>query len=241
MNLFNPLIKINIGSYELNSGVEAEITSSQESYSDWSKITIEDNLYKKLNLSKNDLVDIEIGYENQYYNVFSGNIQNINSNIITCNDDMLKLEKAHITNTFINCVPQEIINYCLNKAEIANKNISTDNYNVRSTLPIVNKNCIDVLKNINSYWKLNYKFYFKDRIFYWGSKETNTKVYSFIYQENIINLSNENVWILETVASPFIRHSDIINIEHPKLSGQKEVKKVKHKFQNGYTRSLIYV
>lgn len=241
MNLFNPLIRIKLSSYELNGGTEAEITSSQKSYSDFAKIIITENLLKQMCLNKDDLVDVEIGYEGQYFNVFSGKIKNIESNIVNCNDDMAKLEKTYITNTFINCVPQEVINYCLNKAGITAKNISGDNFIVLPTLPIVKQNCVDILKLLNKYWKMDYKFYFKERMFYWGSKTTNEKIYNFKYKENIISLNYENGWILETVASPFIRHSDIINIEHPKITGQMEVKKIKHKFQNGYTRSLIYV
>lgn len=241
MNLFNPLIKLKIASFELNTGVEAEITSSQESYSDWAKITITENLLSQMNLKKEDLVDVEIGYEGQYYNVFSGDIAGINSNILICNDDMKKLEKTFITNTFIDCVPQEVVNYCLAKAQVSSKEISSDNFSVRSSMPVVNQNCVDVLKLLNKLWKINYKFYFTGKVFHWGSKTPNEKIYNFIYLENIISLKYEKGWALEAVVSPFIRHSDLISIEHPKLTGIMEVKKIKHTFKNGYTRSFIYV
>ncbi len=241
MNLFNPLIKLKIASYEIDAGAEAEITSSQESYSDWAKITITENLLSQISLNKGNLVDIEIGYEGQYFNVFSGNISGINSNILTCSDDMKKLEKTFITNTFIDCVPQEVIYFCLAQAQVSDKEISSDNFSVRSSLPVVNQNCVDVLKLLNKLWKINYKFYFNERVFYWGSKTPGEKIYNFVYLENIISLKYENGWILEVVVSPFIKHSDLINIEHPKLTGIKEIKKIKHTFKNGYTRSFIYV
>ena len=241
MNLFNPLIKLKVADYELTAGAEAEITSNQESYSDWAKITITENLHKQMSLKSEDLVDIEIGYEGQYFNVFSGGIASINSNTLLCSDDMKKLERTFITNTFVDCVPQEIISYCLHQAQISSKEISVDNFAVRSSLPVIKQNGIDVFKLLNKLWKINYKFYFDKRVFYWGSKRINEKIYNFAYLENIINLKYENGWVLESVVSPFIKHSDLISIEHPKLTGIMEVKKIKHIFKNGYTRSFIYV
>ncbi len=241
MDLFNPLIKIKIANYELNAGAEAEITSSQESYSDFAKVLITENLLKQMSLNKGDFVDIEIGYEEQYFNVFSGDITYINSNILTCSDDMKRLEKTFITKTFVDCVPQEVINYCLNQAQISAKEISSENFSVRASLPIAKQNCVDVLKFLNKLYKVKYKFFFDKRVFHWGDKTPGEKIYNFAYLENIINLKYENGWVLETVVSPFIKHSDLISIEHPKITGIKEVKKVKHTFQNGYTRSFIYV
>ncbi|HBQ43863.1 MAG TPA: serine/arginine repetitive matrix protein 2, partial [Lactobacillus acetotolerans] len=69
--------------------------------------------------------------------------------ILTCSDDMKKLEKTFITNSFIDCVPQEIINYCLTQAQISNKKVSADNFPIRSSLPVMKQNCVDVFKLLN--------------------------------------------------------------------------------------------
>ena len=68
------------------------------------------------------------------------------------------------------------------------------------------------------------------------------KVYSFEYGVNILTLDRVGgTWELETVAAPFIRHSHKINVEHPKISGEFEVKKVVTRTNDsGFIRTSIY-
>lgn len=242
MDLFNPDFHVKIGMYTLDKGIEVETSSAIDSITDWCKLSIQDDVFSKLPINKNDLVDVFIGYEGQNYNIFAGNIEQISSTEVMCRDDMTKLTSTRITETFMDVTPQDIISFCLNKTRISNMDISADNYTVKSMFAINNKSITDVLKQINSAWNIQYKFYFRERTFYWQKEhEQNKKIFKYTHGENIISLKNVGGWMLESVTSPFIRHSDIISIDHPMLSGQFKVRKIQNKYQEGYTRSYIYV
>ena len=75
-----------------------------------------------------------------------------------------------------------------------------------------------------------------------GRKPEQKKVTVFEYGVNVLTLTRSGgVWELETVSVPWVKHSHKISIEHPKISGEFEVKKVITKTDDsGFIRTSIY-
>lgn len=66
--------------------------------------------------------------------------------------------------------------------------------------------------------------------------------YTFESGRNILSLVRRgSLWDLETVSAPFVRHSNLIRIDHPNIDGEVEVERVRH-FTNdqGFIRTHIY-
>ena len=59
---------------------------------------------------------------------------------------------------------------------------------------------------------------------------------------NILSLARRgNLWDLETVSAPFVRHSHRIQVSHPRISGEVEVVRVRHLTNDeGFIRTHIY-
>ena len=245
--LFYPEINVKLGSFSFQKGVEIEAYSSKDSYFDWAKVRFTQQFNEKISLSKKEKALIELGYEGVFDEVFEGYVVNpmsegSYSNEIVLKDDMIHLEETYITNTFLEVTPQEMLRFCLNKAGITNVQISSKTYQKKKVVPIFKKNVISVVEEIHSLWKIKEEFYFLGGVFYWGVKSEQKKVYEFEYGVNIISLDRTGgAWELETVSTPFIKHSQKIIIRHPKISGEFETKKVVFTTnETGFIRTYIY-
>lgn len=245
--LFYPEISVNVGNYGFKKGVEIEAYSSKDSYFDWAKIRFTQQFNEKITLSKKDKALIELGYDGVFDEVFEGYVvspmsEGSYSNEIILKDDMILLEETYITNTFLNATPQEILTFCLNKAGITDMKISSKVFQKKKVVPVFKKNVIAVIEEIHNVWKIKEQFYFSGGVFYWGEKPEQKKVYEFEYGVNIISLERPGgVWELETVSTPFIKHSQNIIVRHPKISGTFETKKVVFTTnETGFIRTFIY-
>jgi hypothetical protein len=239
--LFYPEINVNIGEYEFTQGIEIECYSSKDSYFDWSKIKFNQQLNEAVTLNKRDKAYIELGYDGVFDTVFEGYVVSQGIEIIL-KDQMIILEETYITETFLDATPQEILQFCLNKAGVKNIKLTNTIYPRKSVVPIFKKDCISVFEELKSLWKFKEKFFFSNGIFYWGEKPVQKDIYEFKYGSNIISLEYfGGLWILETVAAPYIKYSHEISIMHPKLSGIYEVEKVVFTSnENGFVRTYIY-
>ena len=245
--LFYPEIGVNISSYGFNRGIEIECYSSKESYFDWAKVRFTEPFTEKVTFNKKDKAVLELGYDGLFEEVFQGYVVNPMSqghyqNEVVLKDDMIFLEETAITNTFLDTTPQEIIKFCLSRAGIGEMKLSPTAYPSKKVVPIFKKNVIATIEEIHSLWKIKEEFYFSKGVFYWGEKPVQDKIYEFEYGVNIITLDRPgNVWVLETVSAPFIKHSQKISVRHPKVSGEFEVKKVVFTTnETGFIRTNIY-
>ena len=246
IELFYPEINVKLGSYALDKGVEVEVYSSKSSYFDWAKIKFTKQFNEKLSINKKDAASIEMGYQGKLESVFEGYVtrpfNTTNSNEIVLKDDMILLEETYINNTFLDATPQEILKFCLNKAGISKMKISTKAYQKKKTVPIFKKNVISVIEEIHSIWKIKENFYFLDKTFYWGEKPLQSKIYTLEYGVNIVKLDRANdMWELETLSVPFIKHSQKINVIHPRFTAEAETKKIVFTTNDaGFIRTQIY-
>ncbi|MCT4687113.1 serine/arginine repetitive matrix protein 2 [Vallitalea sp.] len=247
-DLFYPEIQADIGSYSFDKGIEVEVYSSKASYFDWAKVSFTEELGEKVTLSKLDEAVVKLGYDGNLDDVFKGyvndpvNTGGSSQNEIILKDDMIKLEETIITNTFLEATPQEILRYSLKKAGIQDYKLSSKVYPKKSIVPIFRKSVIDVIEEIHNLWRIKELFFFADKIFYWGEKPSQSKVYEFEYAVNIIDLTfADGLWELVTVSAPFIKHSQKIKVIHPSISGEFEVSKMVFSTTgDGFTRSKIY-
>ncbi|MEG1931472.1 MAG: serine/arginine repetitive matrix protein 2 [Anaerovorax sp.] len=241
-SLFYPEQKIHIGEYELTEGVEIQIYSAKDTYFDWAKLKLSQAFYGKITIAKGDKVEILLGYDGNLNSVFQGYAYKCDGKIIICKDEMVKLEQTKITNTFLDAEPGEIVEYCLLQAGVASYKLFENSYQKRSIVPISGKNVIQVMEEIKILWRIPHLFYFLQRTFHFGSKHVQEKIYKFEYGINIISLTEEKgQWILETASVPFIRHSDIIEMNHPSVQGKRQVSKVVFSSNEaGFLRTRIY-
>lgn len=245
-DFFYPEIHVGIGNYSFSDGVELEVHSSQSSYFDWAKVKFTDRFSDKILLKKRDETFIQLGYGSSFESVFYGYVPKtygeINQNEILLKDHMLLLEDTVVTNTFLDASPQEIISYVCKKAGVKEIRLSKEKFQNKKRITVSKKSGIEVIQEVNFVWKIKKTFFFQTGVFYWGVKPEQSYIYFFEYGVNIISLERTNgFWELVTISAPFIKHSHLINVEHPDLSGKFEVKKVVFTTnESGFIRSTIY-
>lgn len=245
--LFYPEIRVSVGRYGFTKGITTEVYSSQDSYSDWAKIRFTEQFTNKLSIAKMEQAVIQLGYDGVFDEVFQGYVaQPYNAgtslNEIALRDAAMRLEATDITNTFLNTTPQEMLTFCLRQAGITDIQLSGEAFPVKKRVPVFKKNIIDAINEIHSVWGIKKPFFFSGGVFYWGVKPAQQQTYNFQYGVNIISLNRVGgAWELETVSVPFIKHSHVINVTHPKTTGTFEVKKVVFLTnESGFIRTYIY-
>lgn len=235
-----PVFEVEIGDYIYSEGFSLECLSSKESGFDWASIKLSDD--DGVIANKNDEVVIRSGYDS-LNTVFKGYVNSFVDNVIMCKDELVKLKGVFITATFLDVSPQEVVRYCLGMCGIEKYEISETTYTIMALFPVRNKSVFDVLREINSVWAIDVGFHFDDGVFKWGSDSLkNEDMYGFEYGENIVSLDLYNgMWELVSVATPFIRHSQYIFVDHPKITGEFEVVKVVFEVdEDGVSRSKVY-
>lgn len=232
IELFYPQIAARVGSYTFDRGIKVEVHSSQESYFDWGKVRFTEQYQPEISLSRKDTASIELGYSGVFDEVFTGYVSQPYSaggfaDEIILKDDMLLLEETKINDTFLDTTPQEMIAYFLSQAGIANMKLSNQAYPTRKRVPVREMSAIQAINAVHAAWGIKQRFFFSGGVFHWGTKPEQEKVYTFEYGVNILSLERAGgVWELETVSTPFVKHSHEIIVNHPKVSGTFEVKKV---------------
>ena len=246
-DLFYPQISVDLGKYTLDSGVKIEIQSSQESCSDWAKVRFTKQFQTAITLARKDAASISLGYNGVYDEAISGYISqpyNGSGNVdeVILKDGMFILEETTINKVFLDTTPQEIVKYFLAQAGITDMKLSSTVYQTRKRVPICSLSALKGINAVNAAWGISQKYFFRNGVFYWGVTPDQEKVYSFEYGINIISLTRTGgLWELETISSPFVRHSDKIAVTHPKIIGTFEVKKVVFLTNEaGFIRTYIY-
>lgn len=245
--LFYPQLAARVGSYSFDDGVEIEVYSSKESYFDWAKIRFTKQFQENITLAKKELATIELGYNGVFDEVFAGYVSQPYSgggyaNEIILKDDMLLLEETKINGTFLDTTPQEMIAYFLAQAGVSMMKLTSQVYQERKQLPIKEATIIQAINAVHAAWGIKLPFFFSNRVFYWGEKPEQEKVYTFEHGVNVLNITRAGgMWELETVSAPFVRHSHKIDVVHPQVNGEFEVSKVVTTTNDsGFIRTYIY-
>lgn len=155
--LFYPEINVGLGSYTFTEGIEIEVYSNKDSYYDWAKVRFTQEFQEKISIAAKEKAFMQLGYNDVFDDVFEGYVTKpynggISMNEILLKDEMILLEEATITSTFLETSPQEILYFCLAKAGVQYQNIqlSKTSYPEKARVPIYQKNVIAVINEIHS-------------------------------------------------------------------------------------------
>lgn len=82
------------------------------------------------------------------------------------------------------------------------------------------------IAEVNSSWGIKNPFFFQKKVFYWGTKEEQKEIYVLEEGETILSLNKYgDLWEAETIAIPWIHHSQEVEVQHSKYSGIVTVEK----------------
>lgn len=244
-NLNYPEYKVIVGDYILTEGLELECYSSIEAHTDWCSITLNQRYNGILDIVDMDVATVELGCDGNFDQLISGFVRKSSKDYwkeLLIKDAMIKLERTFVTATFLDVEPQDVIKYGLSLAGITEYKISTKAYAKKKVYAIVNKNIVDILRELESYWNLTETFYFRNGVFYWGIEEEQENTYVLEYGNSILRLNKYNeLWEIETIGIPWIHCGQIIEIVHPKFNGEVRVFKVRLKVdKQGFVRMSIF-
>lgn len=227
--LISPEFRISIGEYEITEGIQVECFSSRSAQMDWCKLTLDEELLDVLSFQDMDVAEVELGYDDDFDTLISGYARQIESDYsgeIFIKDDMMKLERVTIKDTFVECTPQDIVRYILVQAGITDYILSDVNYEKKQVVAIDQKNGIKAIQEISAVWGIQVSFYFENRIFHWGIAKEQEDIYTIEEDETIMGLERYgDLWQAETLGIPWIHHSQEIMVEHSKYTGGAIVEK----------------
>lgn len=245
--LFYPQVVARLGGYTFQCGVTVEVSSSRETCCDWAKVRFTEDIFQpRISLAKMEPAAIAFGYGDVLDDTFVGYVAKTYNNgdgadEITLKDDMIRLEGTIVNATFQDTTPQEVIAYLLTLAGVTNMVLSQESYPVRARVSIRQATAVQAIRQLHAAWGITVPFYFSGGTFYWGVDPEQDKVYTFEYGVNILTLIRSGgIWELETVSAPFVRHSQKIRVEHPKIRGEYTVRSVRTiTNEDGFIRTYI--
>lgn len=247
MELFSPEIRVVIGGYTFSRGIELELNSCEDTYYDWAKVRFVSPFEQKVSLSRMDPASVLLGYKGSFEKVFAGYAtcdftSGTTGNEVILKDGMMLLESVQVNNTFMAVTPQEVVSHVANQAGISSLVMDETPYQPVACLPIVQRNGVQTIQDLDTCWRTATKFYFQGGALHWGKADEQAKIYHFEYMKNIISLQRDGgYWELQTVSVPFVRHSQMIRITHPKVSGDFKVHRVRVSSRGpGFIRTTLY-
>ena len=222
-----------------------ECFSSRESHIDWCRVELSPRLQGLIQFKDMDEAQVELGYEDDFDTLIDGYVRCNGSDYwkeIMIKDDMMKLERATVKGTFIDCTPQDIIRYILTRAGITAYELTDEVYGNKKVYSIEEKSGTAAIAEINSSWGISNPFFFQEKIFHWGPKKEQKEVYVLEEDETIISLNKYgDMWEAETIAIPWIHHSQEVIVEHSKYSGTVVVEKtIVRSDESGAVHMYIY-
>lgn len=242
--LISPEFRVTVGNYELTDGIEVECFSSRESHLDWCRVELSPELEGIITFNDMDGATVELGYDDDFDTLIDGYVrcgENDYWKEIMIKDDLMKLERTMIKATFIDSEPQDIIKYILTRSGITDYELTDEVYG-KKIYSIEEKNGLAAIAELNISWGISNTFFFQDKRFYWGTKKEQKEIYVLEEDETIISLNKYgDLWEAETIAIPWIHHSQEVTVEHSKYSGTTTVEKtIIRSDDTGAVRMYIY-
>ena len=227
--LISPEFRVTVGDYEVTDGIEVECFSSKESHMDWCRVELSPQLQGVLKFKDMDEASVELGYEDDFDSLIDGYVRCGDTDYwkeIMIKDDMMKLDRVTIKASFVDCEPQDVIRYVLACAGIEDYVLSDEHYGKKDLFVIDRKSGINTIAEVNSSWGIKNPFFFQKKVFYWGTKEEQKEIYVLEEGETILSLNKYgDLWEAETIAIPWIHHSQEVEVQHSKYSGIVTVEK----------------
>lgn len=242
---FSPEFLVRIGNYEINKGVQLNLFLDLEKNSDILIIKFTPKILIEINISKNDNVEVFIGYNGNFIKKFVGSVVSFKNDEVVARNNFYRLSNILINKNFINCDFMEVLNFILNQAEIIEKNIKSDIYAVKNLINIKNLTGIKAIDYIEKKWNIkNSIYYFENEKFIYNAEHKQEKISVLKYGESIIDLQNlcPKIWEITTISVPELNLRDIIEVSHPKLKGKFEIIKLNFIVNDyGFIRTKITI
>lgn len=242
-NYFYPEYKLVIGGAVITEGVRLEFYTDKEISFDWLDATFTRKLLDVTAVAPDTEVKLSLGYNGSMADVFSGYVTGANDLKITAKNEMLKLHKTRIINTFRSCTPQDVLTFILGEAGIEEFALSEENYPVKKLYIVSNLTAMQALKDVNRFFGIeNVYCLFNCKKFEWNATVVQGANQLLQYGVNIIELIciSESVWELETILIPSLRVYQNIDVEHPKLSGTFRIDSLRYIInESGFIRLKI--
>lgn len=243
--LISPEFLVETEKFEISRGMEVEVFSSREARADWGRVELTSQFYGTVDYEDMEPAEISLGYDGDYDTLVSGYCRKAGVDSwkeILIRDEMILLERINLKQTFVDCTPQDVIRYILVQAGVADYKLPDEDYGKRPSFIVREQNGIAAIEELNSAWGLDCDFFFRDRVFYWGCKPKQEKIYVLEEDNNILSLEKYgDMYEVETLGVPWIHHSQTIEISHSKYSGSATVEKtIIRSNEKGYTRMYIY-
>lgn len=227
--LISPEFRVTVGEYQMGDGIEVECFSSKGSHMDWCRVELSPQLRGALEFKDMDEASVELGYGDDFDILIEGYARCGGTDYwkeIMIKDDMMKLDRVAIKASFVDCEPQDVIRYVLACAGIGDYVLSDGNYGKKPLFVIDRKSGINTIAEVNSSWGIKNPFFFQKKVFYWGTKEEQEELYVLEEGETILSLNKYgDLWEAETIAIPWIHHSQEVEVQHSKYSGIVTVEK----------------
>lgn len=227
--LISPEFRVRVGDYEITKGIEVECFSSRESHMDWCRVELSPRLQGIVHFKDMDKARVELGYEDDFDILIEGYARSGKADYwkeIMIKDDMMKLDRVNIKASFVDCEPQDVIRYVLACAGIEDYVLSDEYYGKKSIFVIDRMSGIKAIAEVNSSWGVNNPFFFQEKRFYWGTRKNQDEMYVLEEGQTILSLNKYgSLWEAETMAIPWVHHSQEVEVRHSKYSGVVTVEK----------------
>lgn len=163
--LFYPDFLVVVGPYVLQRGVTFACYSDPETPYDWCKIKFTEEFQGSIQVDAKAEVEIYAGYAGKLQPIYKGIVEKPYNmagakDEILAKDFSIKLTTVKVSNTFLDVTPQELVQFGLQKAGIAEYELSKEVFPIKPVVSVIQKPVVDFLKEINFLWQLDIKNYF---------------------------------------------------------------------------------
>lgn len=242
--LISPEFRLTIGEYMITDGMSVECMSSKKSKLDWSLVSLEASPEGIIPLEDNMPAVLELGYDGDYDELINGYLQRTSGDSwkeLKIKDDLKKLEAITVKATFLDCTPQDVIIYVLMCAGIDKYELDQTRYPQKEKAVIKEMNGLKAIAEVGAIWNISKPYYFKNKIFYWGTAEEQSQIYVLEEDETLMSLDKVgNMWKAEVIAIPWIHHSQEVMIRHTDFTGTVEVEEVKVQSDVSGTKMFLW-
>lgn len=235
-----PVAAAQIGGYQTKSMQGVKVVSSRVNPLDTAEIYFPADKIEAGCLTRGMDVKLWLGYrEKGVWPVFCGTIFDVSWGRVVglyCRDAMERLRQITITQSFVDAVPQDIIQFALIKAGVQQYVLSQQVLPRHHHFIARGINVIQLIKLVNDAWGLDDQaFYFSpDGTFWWGPWIESMRYAGgqaravLEYGRNLLSLvpSDAETGILKTFSLPFIQHSNLLLLRDRRFWQQEQLVRV---------------
>lgn len=223
--LITPQFRLHIADRILKNGIKAECYSSVDERCSWATVECASSYKDFLDFPSMTPARVELGYDNDFDTLLSGYVtEGKGLGPYKILDHTVFLLRAYVTETFLDCRPQDIIRYGLRKAGIETYVLSDSIYPKKAILSVSRMNIVQLIQEVGRAWGISATFYFKNGSFYWGTGEEQQYVYVLEEGRNILScLKFTSQYEIKTIGVPWIHQGERIRVKHSKVEGEVTV------------------